>query len=471
MSNFTPFDYQVGMIQHLVDQTHAGLFVQMGLGKTAATLEAYRQLRERGDFKGVLIVAPLRVCSVTWPDQVARWGFPFKVANLRTEAGRQAWHDGSADIYLINFELVSGRGSKKGFLDEYVGKDMPVCTLLIDELSCLKANSKRTKSVIKARKHFKRVHGLTGTPSPNGLMDLFYQLMVLDGGARLGKFITHFKNRWFDSDYMGYNFTPKKHAHHEINSAIADICMVRRSDEHLDIPDCNVIDVDVTLPAKVMKQYKTLERQLVIDIDDTTVDAQSAATLINKLMQFTAGSVYDENGETVHLHTAKHATLAKIIKKHSPVLVLTRYKSEMKAILDAFPEAERFDERRMDDWRAGKIPVWIAQPASLSHGIDGIQDSCSTIVWMSLTYSLEQYEQTNARILRTGQDKAATIYRIMAAGCIDWVVASAIENKSEGQSLLMASVGMLQRANSASPSDSDTSSRSRGQQDTWRGPC
>ena len=457
------------MVEHLRDTPHAALFAGMGLGKTPCTLEAYHQLRERGDFKGVLIIAPLRVCSVTWPDQVARWVFDFTVANLRTKEGKQAWLDGSADIYLINFELVSGRGSKKGFLDEFVGKDMPVDTLLIDELSCLKANSKRTKAVIKARTHFKRVHGLTGTPSPNGLMDLFYQLKVLDGGARLGKFITHFKTRWFDSDYMGYNFTPKQHAHQEINAAIADICLVRRSEEHLDIPDCNVIDENVTLPAKVMKQYKALERQLVIDIDDTVVDAQSAATLVNKLQQFTAGSVYDENGESVHLHTAKHAALAKIIKKHSPVLVLTRYKSEMSALLEAFPEAQAFDETRMDDWRAGKIPVWVANPASLSHGIDGIQDSCSTIVWMSLTYSLEQYEQTNARILRTGQGKAAKIFRIMAAESIDWVVASALENKSEGQSTLMASVGMLQRANQDAQQDSKPSSRSHDQTGTWRG--
>ena len=469
MNTFKPFEYQQGMIAHLRDTPHAALFAGMGLGKTPCTLEAYRQLRERGDFKGALIIAPLRVCSVTWPDQVARWGFDFKVANLRTKEGKQAWLDGSADIYLINFELVSGRGSKKGFLDEFVGKDMPVDTLLIDELSCLKANSKRTKAVIKARKHFKRVHGLTGTPSPNGLMDLFYQLKVLDGGARLGKFITHFKTRWFDSDYMGYNFTPKQHAHQEINAAIADICLVRRSEEHMDIPDCNVIDENVTLPAKVMKQYKALERQLVIDIDDTVVDAQSAATLVNKLQQFTAGSVYDEDGESVHLHTAKHAALAKIIKKHSPVLVLTRYKSEMSALLAAFPKAQAFDETRMDDWRAGKIPVWVANPASLSHGIDGIQDSCSTIVWMSLTYSLEQYEQTNARILRTGQGKAATIYRIMAAESIDWVVASALENKSEGQSTLMASVGMLQRANQDALQDSKPSSQSRDQPSTWRG--
>jgi len=466
---FTPFSYQQGMIAHLRDTPHAALFAGMGLGKTPCTLEAYRQLRERGDFKGALIIAPLRVCSVTWPDQVARWGFDFKVANLRTKEGKQAWLDGSADIYLINFELVSGRGSKKGFLDEFVGKDMPVDTLLIDELSCLKANSKRTKAVIKARKHFKRVHGLTGTPSPNGLMDLFYQLKVLDGGARLGKFITHFKTRWFDSDYMGYNFTPKQHAHQEINASIADICLVRRSEEHLDIPDCNVIDENVTLPAKVMKQYKALERQLVIDIDDTVVDAQSAATLVNKLQQFTAGSVYDENGETLALHTAKHKTLTKILSTQAPVLVLTRYKSEMSALLEAFPEAQAFDEARMDDWRAGKIPVWVANPASLSHGIDGIQDSCSTIVWMSLTYSLEQYEQTNARILRTGQGKAATIYRIMAAESIDWVVASALENKSEGQSTLMASVGMLQRANQDAQQDSKPSSRSHDQPGTWRG--
>jgi superfamily II DNA or RNA helicase len=451
MNKFTPFDYQVGMIQHLVDQTHAGLFAQMGLGKTVTTLEAYRQLRERGDFKGVLIIAPLRVCSVTWPDQVMRWQMPFKVANLRTDEGKQAWLDGTADIYLINFELVSGRGSKKGFLDEYVGADMPVDTLLVDELSCLKANSKRTKAVIKARKHFKRVHGLTGTPSPNGLLDLFYQLKVIDGGARLGKFITHFKNKWFDSDWNGWNWTPKPSASAEINSAIADICLVRRSQQHLDIPDCNIIDVDVTLPVKVMKQYKALEKHLVIQIAEQTVDAQSAATLVNKLQQFTAGTVYDEDGECVGLHTAKHKHLHSILSKSKgkPVLVLTRYKSEMQALLEAFPQAEQFDEKRMSDWRAGKIPCWIANPASLSHGIDGIQDSCSTIVWMSLTYSLEQYEQTNARILRTGQKKTATIHRIMAVDTIDWTVASALENKADGQSTLMASIGMLQRANSS----------------------
>ena len=172
--DFRPFDYQQGMIDHLASHDHAALFCGMGLGKTPCTLEAYRQLRERGDLKGVLVIAPLRVCTVTWPDQVARWQLPFKVANLRTKEGMQAWKDGSADIYLINFEMISGRGKKKGFLDEHAGPSMPVDTLLVDELSCLKANSKRTKSVIKARKHFKRVHGLTGTPSPNGLLDLFF---------------------------------------------------------------------------------------------------------------------------------------------------------------------------------------------------------------------------------------------------------------------------------------------------------
>ena len=448
MNSFKPFDFQTGMIQHLKDHDHGALFAGMGLGKTATTLRAYVDLMNEGKMKGVLIIAPLRVCTVTWVDQIKRWGFSqhLKVANLRTKEGILAWEDGSADVYLINFEMISGRGSKKGFLDQYVGKNMPVDTLLIDELSCLKANSKRTKSVIKARGYFNRVHALTGTPSPNHLLDLFYPLKCVDGGARLGKFITKFKERFFDSDYMGYNWTPKRGAVEEIQRLISDICLVRRSEDHLEIPDCEFIDIDVSLPAKVMKQYKALQKHLVIALKDQIVDASSAATLINKLQQFTSGTVYDDEGGEVGLHTAKHKALAKILSKEAPVLVLTRYKSEMKAILEAFPEAQQFDEKRMDDWRAGKIPVWVANPASMSHGIDGLQDSCSTIVWMSLTYSLEQYSQTNARILRTGQSKGSKVYRVLASETIDWTVASALETKNRHQTGLMSAIGMLQRS-------------------------
>ena len=439
--NFTPFPYQEPMVDHLVKNDHAALFVFMGAGKTPCTLEALHRVGGKA-----LIIAPLRVANMVWSDQVAQWGFPFKMANLRTKEGMQAWEDGTADIYTINFELVSGRGKKKGFLDEFVtSKKLPVDTLIIDELSLCKANSKRTKSIIKARKHFKRVWGLTGTPSPNGVLDLFYQLKVLDGGERLSSHITHFRNRWFTSDYMGYNWNPKQGAVEEIQERISDICLSVQSEEHLDIPDCDVVDIDVTLPAAVMRQYKALERNLVIQLGDNVVDAQSAATLVNKLQQFTAGTVYDEAGETVGLHTAKHKPLAKILSKHEPVLILTRYKSEMEALLEAFPQVEAFDEARMDDWVAGKIPAWVANPASLSHGIDRIQHSCSTIVWMSLTYSLEAYEQTNARILRTGQDNQAKIYRILSENTVDWVVASALENKAEGQSALMASIATLQR--------------------------
>lgn len=446
--NFSAFDYQEGMIQHLKDHDHGALFAGMGLGKTVTTLRAYVDLMNEGKMKGVLIIAPLRVCTVTWVDQIKRWGFSqhLKVANLRTKEGIKQWEEGSADVYLANFEMISGRGNKKGFLDQYAGKNMPVDTLLIDELSCLKANSKRTKSVIKARGYFKRVHALTGTPSPNSVMDLFFPMKVIDGGARLGKFITHFRDRFFDSDYMGFNYTPKRGAVEEIQRLISDICLVRRSEDHLEIPDCEFIDIDVCLPAKVMKQYKALQKHLVIALKDQIIDAQSAATLINKLQQFTSGTVYDDEGGEVGLHTAKHKALAKILSKDAPVLVLTRYKSEMKAILEAFPEAQQFDEKRMDDWKAGKIPVWVANPASMSHGIDGLQDSCSTIVWMSLTYSLEQYSQTNARILRTGQSKGSKVYRVLASETIDWTVASALETKDRGQSSLMSAVGMLQRA-------------------------
>ncbi len=452
---FTPFPYQEPMVDHLVDHDHAALFVFMGAGKTPCTLEALHRVGGKA-----LIIAPLRVANMVWSDQVAQWGYPFKMANLRTKEGLQAWEDGTADIYTINFELVSGRGKKKGFLDEFVtSKKLPVDTLIIDELSLCKANSKRTKSIIKARKHFKRVWGLTGTPSPNGVLDLFYQLKVLDGGERLSSHITHFRNRWFTSDYMGYNWTPKQGAVEEIQERISDICLSVQSEEHLSIPGCDVVDIDVTLPAAVMRQYKALERNLVIQLGDNVVDAQSAATLVNKLQQFTAGTVYDEDGETVGLHTAKHKHLAKILGKHEPVLILTRYKSEMEALLEAFPQVEAFDEARMDDWVAGKIPAWVANPASLSHGIDRIQHSCSTIVWMSLTYSLEAYEQTNARILRTGQDNQAKIYRILSENTVDWVVASALENKAEGQSALMASIATLQRESCHADSKRDPQNR------------
>lgn len=449
--NFKPFDYQEGMVAHLKDNLQAALFCGMGLGKTACTLRAYVDLLNAGEMHGVLIIAPLRVCAVTWPDQVRRWGFSkhLKVVSMRTEEGVKAWEDGTADIYLANFEMIASKSIKgkkyPGLFERHVNGRMPVDTLLIDELSCLKANSKRTKTVIKYRSYFKRVHALTGTPSPNGLLDLFYPLKVLDGGERLGSNVVNFRSRWFDSDYMGYNYTPKPHAHDDIHNRISDICLVRRSEEHLDVPDCDVVDVDVTLTAPLRKQYKALEKTLLLDLGDSTVTAATAATLVNKLQQFTSGAVYDEDGETVRLHDIKLKALEKLIGKE-PTLVLTRYRSEMDAVLDAFPEAEAFSEKQMHRWRAGEIKTWVANPKSLSHGIDGIQDSCRRIVWLSLTYSLEEYAQTNARIVRTGQEKAATIYRIMAADTVDWAVASALENKADGQSGLMMSIAILQKS-------------------------
>jgi len=457
-SMFKPFDYQEPMIEHLVNNDHSALFAGCGTGKTACTLEALKRVGGKA-----LVLAPLRVASMVWGDQVKRWGYDFKVANLRTKDGMKAWEDGSADIYTVNLEMVS-----RGILEKLIRKDMPVDTLIIDELSLCKANSKRTKSIVKHRTKMKRVWGLTGTPSPNSVMDLFYQLKCIDGGERLGKYITHFRGKYFDSDYMGYNFTPKTGAVDEIKNIIAPICLSVQSKEHLDIPNCVIEDIDVKLPKKVMDKYRELEKHLVVQLGDSHVDAQSAATLVNKLKQVTAGVVYDEDKEGVHMHTAKHPALAKILKKHSPVLVLTSYKTEMQAILDAFPQAEAFDEKRMDDWCAGKIPVWVANPASLSHGIDRIQDSCSTIVWMSLTYSLEQYEQTNARILRTGQKKSSTIWRVMAEETIDWAVATALEGKGKNQSALLESIKIIQRTQLQSvPKASEPSCKKNDPQDFW----
>ena len=284
---FKPYNYQTPMIEHLVSNDHAALFAGCGLGKTAVTLEALHRV---GGKALVLAIGArtLRVASMVWHQRPSskRWGYDFKVANLRTKEGMKAWEDGSADIYtLCNLEMVS-----RGILEKLMRKDMPVDTLIVDELSLLKnGSSKRTKTVIKHRTKFTRVWGLTGTPSPNSLIDLHAQLKVIEGGERLGKFITKFKERFFDSDYMGWTFTPKKGAAEEIQKLISDVCLSVRSEDHLDIPDCIVEDVNVKLPAAVMKKYKELEKHLVIQLQDNVVDAQSAAVLVNKLQQLTAG--------------------------------------------------------------------------------------------------------------------------------------------------------------------------------------
>jgi superfamily II DNA or RNA helicase len=444
---YKPFPYQVPMINWLLENERAGLLCYPGAGKTVCTLTALDTLATIGRFKAALIVAPLRVCSITWPAQVARWSHTswMRVANLRTPEGLEAWLDGTADIYLINSELLPNRlplmfPKRKSFV-------CPVDTLVIDELSLAKnPQSKRFKALHKHLSAIPRRWGLTGTPIPNNYLDLFMQVKMLDDGKRLGRTFTDYKSEWFyPADYMGYQFKLQHGAKETIDRRLADLALVIVGDGS-DLPASSIIDIPVVLPADARKQYKTLEKEMLADIADGEVTAPSAATLCNKLLQITSGAVYDAERNVLPVHDAKLDALRALLDKHSdePVLVLCAFKHESARILAGIPQARMFDEMLLGEWQAGKIPVWVADPRSLSHGIDGLQKSCRIAVWCSLTYSHETYVQTNARLIRTGQTAETIIYRILAPGTIDDAVAEALRDKSDTQSGMLHAVRNLQ---------------------------
>jgi superfamily II DNA or RNA helicase len=445
---FRPFDYQLPMIEHLLANDRAALFVSPGKGKTVVTLTALDTLATCGQLRGALIVAPLRVCSITWPAQVARWSHTswLRVVNLRTAEGLEAWLDGTADIYLINSELLPNRlplmfPKKRTFV-------CPVDTLVIDELSLAKnPQSKRFKALHKHLGNITRRWGLTGTPIPNNYLDLFMQIKMLDDGKRLGKTFAEYKGEHFyPADYMGYTFKLVTGAKDAIDSKLADLALVMVGDPN-DLPSSSVVDVPVTMPPAARKQYRTLQNEMLAEIADGEITAPSAGVLVNKLLQLTSGAVYDENRNVLPVHDAKLDALRTLLDKHKgePVLILTAFKHESARIIAAIPEARMFNELLLGEWQDGHIPVWVADPRSLSHGIDGLQKSCRIAIWCSLTYSHETYVQTNARLIRTGQTAETIIYRIIAPGTIDDAVAEALRDKSDTQTGMLHAVRALQR--------------------------
>jgi superfamily II DNA or RNA helicase len=447
---FKPFPYQIPIIDHLLENDRAALFVSPGKGKTVVTLTAIDALATLGQFRGALIVAPLRVCSITWPAQVERWSHTrwLRVANLRTAAGLKAWHEQAADIYLINSELLPNRlplmfPKSKSFV-------CPVDTLVIDELSLAKnPQSKRFKALHKHLAAIDRRWGLTGTPIPNNYLDLFMQVKMLDDGSRLGRTFTAYRDAYFyAADYMGYTYKLVTGSKEAIDGKLADLALVMVGDP-TDLPASSVIDIPAVMPADARKQYKTLEKEMLAEIEDGEITAPSAGVLVNKLLQLTSGAVYDADRNVLPVHTAKISALRSVIARHQgePVLVLCAFKHESARVLEAIRGARMFDERNLDDWKAGKIPVWVADPRSLSHGIDGLQVSCRIAIWVSLTYSHETYVQTNARLIRTGQTAETLIYRLICSGTIDDAVAEALRDKSDTQSGMLLAVRALQRMN------------------------
>lgn len=390
----------------------------------------------------VLVIAPLRVARDTWPAEIEKWdhlcGLTYTVA-IGSEVQRKTALLQRAQVYLINRENVDWLVNKSGLPFDY---DMVV----IDELSSFKAYSaKRFRALRKVRPNVKRMVGLTGTPSSNGLMDLWAEIGILDMGRRLGRYITHFRSSFFVPDkrnqQMVFSYKPKPGAEDEIYRLISDITISMKNTDYLKLPELVMNEVPVRLAQEEQQHYQTMKEEMVLSLKGKEIDAVNAAALSGKLLQMANGAVYDESGGIARIHDRKLDALEDLIEAANgkPVLIAYWFKHDLERILERFP-AERLDgAESIRRWNSGKIPVAVIHPASAGHGLN-LQAGGSTLVWFGLTWSLELYQQTNARLWRQGQKNTVVIHHILAKGTIDEQVMVALKRKDRTQSALIDAV-------------------------------
>jgi len=445
---FQPHRYQDYAIQRILDTPTLGLFLEMGLGKTAITLTAIDDLLyDRFDAAKILVIAPLRVAEDTWSRESAKWDHlkHLRISKiLGDKKHREQALKAKADLYIINRENVE-------WLVSETGNDWPFDTVIIDELSSFKSPSaKRFRALRRVRPMISRIVGLTGTPSPNGLLDLWSQMYLLDQGERLGKTITGYRERYFTagarSGYVVYDWKQKKESEDAVFDKISDICVSMKSVDWLDMPERidRVVPVKLTEDAKA--KYRQLERDLLLPMIDADIVANTAAVLSNKLLQMANGAVYDENKGVREIHDAKLDVLEDVLEGANghPVLLFYSYKHDLDRIRMRFKHCRTLRKgaegsKDIADWNAGKIQLLAVHPASAGHGLN-LQDGGSTIVWFGLTWSLELYQQANARLHRQGQKHSVIIHHLIAEGTIDEDVMEALQAKAAGQDALMTAV-------------------------------
>lgn len=451
---FKPDRPQQIAIDHLRRVNDALLFIAMGLGKTATCLYRLNEMFLSGEAVAALIVAPLRVSLLTWPNEVRDWQqFSWmRVANLREAQGQRDFLEGRAHLYTINWDgmnllvsLVKRRG-KKG---------VPFDTVIFDELT--KAKNPGSKRVNHYRRNVPRVSrhwGLTGTPAPNTSLDLFAQVRLVDNGLRFGSNYLAFKKTYFFAPASIFgSWQPKANTENALEKAISDITVTLKSSDWLDIPDTVYEDVEIKFTPELEEKYRRLEKELVMELrKDKTLNVANSAALVTKLLQFTSGHVYDEEREVHPVHNLKFDELARIVKheKH-PVLVATIFQHEQTRIRSQFPQAKFFADAKtqkeqqalIDSWNAGKVPLLVAHPASVGHGLN-FQYGSHVMLWITLTYSRELYEQMIARLARRGQKQVIKVYRLMVGRTVDDAVAEALATKAENESRLIAALQMLE---------------------------
>ncbi len=390
----------------------------------------------------VLVIAPLRVARDTWPAELRKWehlkGLTYSVA-VGTEEERRAALRERTVIHIINRENVDWLVNKSGIPFYY---DMVV----IDELSSFKSHqTKRFRALMKVRPKVKRIVGLTGTPSSNGLMDLWAEFRLLDMGKRLGRFIGQYREAFFVPDkrnqHMIFSYTPKSGAEEEIYRQISDITISMKAGDFLEMPERIESEVVVALSEKERARYERMKTEMVLELGGTEIDAVSAAALSNKLLQMANGAVYDEEGNSTALHSRKLDALEDIIEAANgkPLLVAYWYKHDRERIMARFDARDIKTSADISDWNAGKIPVALIHPASAGHGLN-LQEGGSALVWFGLTWSLELYQQTNARLWRQGQKSTVVIQHIIAKDTIDERVLATLAKKDKTQAALIEAV-------------------------------
>ena len=444
---FKPHDYQKRAIGRILDQNSIGLFLDMGLGKTVITMTAIEELmHDRFEVSRVLVIAPKRVAEDTWTREAAKWdhlkGLTISPV-LGTAAQRTAALDADADLYVIGRDNVV-------WLVELLQKrrnGWPFDMIVIDELSSFKnSQAKRFRALRRAIPFAHRVVGLTGTPSPNGLMDLWSEIYLLDQGERLGRTIGWYRDEYFRpgmrNGYTVYKWEPRKGAQKEIEKRISDICVSMSAADYLQLPERIDNVIPVRLTDEERKVYDEMERDQLLQLgEDETVVALNAAAVMSKLLQIANGAVYAEGGAVMRIHDEKAQALEEIIDTTGePVLVFYSFRHDLETIQRRIPEARTLEgPEDIAAWNRGEIRVLLAHPASVGYGLN-LQEGGHVIVWYGLTWSLELYQQANARLHRQGQERPVIGHHLITEGTVDEQVMRALQSKDTSQAALLAAL-------------------------------
>ena len=448
---FKPHAYQQHCINKIIEIKKLGLFLDMGLGKTITTLTAVKELKyNRFLVRKVLVIAPKKVAEGTWTREAAKWGHTqmLRVSPvLGSQTKRIRALNTPADLYIINRENVC-------WLVDYYRNAWPFDMVVVDESSSFKSHSaKRFKALASVGDRIDRMVELTGTPSPNGLEDLWSQIFLLDGGERLGKRYTQFRERYFQPDKRGadgmvYSYEAKPGTEASILEKISDICISMKAEDYLQLPDITYHEIPVELDSKSLKAYCELEREMVLQLpeDDETISVTSAAALSNKLLQLENGALYGEDRQVHEVHGCKVEAFLELIEslQGKPALVFYNYQHDRTRILKALEKLglavrELKTTQDEDDWNAGKIQVLLTHPASSAYGLN-LQQGGNHVIWFGLTWNYELYTQANKRLHRQGQKEKVIIHHLVCSGTRDTDVMQALQRKDDVQSWVMESL-------------------------------